>query len=76
MCIGVTLATLKRQEDEVKKLQMMKELAATKAEPNAISKIAEDYEDVSHPNEKLLLNDDCHEEQLENYLRSLLNCVL
>ena len=76
MCIGVTLATLKRQEDEVKKLQMMKELAVTKAEPNAISKIAEDYEDVSHPNEKLLLNDDCHEEQLENYLRSLLNCVL
>ena len=55
---------------------MMKELAATKAEPNAISKVAEDYEDVSHPNEKLLLNDDCHEEQLENYLRSLLNCVL
>ena len=55
---------------------MMKELAVTKAEPNAISKIAEDYEDVSHPNEKLLLNDDCHEEQLKNYLRSLLNCVL
>ena len=47
------------------KLQMMKELAATKAEPNAIRKIEEDYEDVSHPNEKLLLKDDCHEEQLK-----------
>ena len=69
-------ATLKRQEDEVKKLQMIKELAATKAELDAISKIAEGYEDVGHPNEKLLPNDDCREEQLENYLQSQLNCVL
>ena len=32
---------------------MIKELAATKEELDAISKIAEDYEDVGHPNEKL-----------------------
>ena len=69
-------ATLRRREDGVKKLQMIKELAATNAELDAISKIAEDYEDVGHPNEKLLPNDDCHEEQLENYLQSQLNCVL
>ena len=69
-------ATLKRKEDEVKKLQMMKKLASTKEELDAISKIAEDYEDVSHPNEKLLPNDDCREGQLENYLQSQLNCVL
>ncbi|CAH3176681.1 unnamed protein product [Porites evermanni] len=69
-------ATLKRHEDEVKKLQMVKELAATKAELDAISKIAEDYEDVGHANEKLLPNDDCRGEQLENYLPSQLICVL
>ena len=54
-------ATLKRQEDEVKKLQMIKKLAATKAELDAISKRVEDYEDVGHPKEKLLPNDDCRD---------------
>ena len=68
-------ATLKRQEDEVKKLQMIKELAATKAELDAISKIAEDYEDVGHPKENLLPTNDCREEKLENYLQSHLCSV-
>lgn len=48
----------------------MKQLAATKAELDGISKIAEHYKDDSH------LNGDCREEQLKKYLQSQLNCVL
>ena len=34
--------TLKKQEDEVKKVQMMKELAATQAELEAVIKVEEE----------------------------------
>ena len=67
--------TLKKQEDEVKKVQMMKELAATQAELEAVIKVEEEQYGALNK-DKSLPNDSCADDQLERYLLSQMNSIL
>lgn len=66
---------LRKQEDEMKKLKMLKELAATHAELEAVKRVEEETfgptrEDQSLPTES------CSEDQLEKYLLSQMDSIL
>ena len=64
-------AALKKHEDEIKKLHMMKELAGTQAELDAVIRIEEEnYGDLGHVEERPSLKDNCSEDLLEKYLQS------
>ena len=70
-----TAEKLRKHEDEIKRIKMMKELAATHAEIEAVKRIEEENfgsvkEDQSLP------TDDCSEEQLERYLLSQIDSIL
>ena len=70
------VATLKKQDD-IKKLQILKELAATQAEMDAVSKVeVENHGFVSHSKQKALPKDDCSEDRLESYLQAQLDSTL
>ena len=70
-------AALKKHEDEIKKLHMMKELAATQAELEAVIKIEEEnYGDLGHVEERPSLKDNCSEDLLEKYLQSQIDSIL
>ena len=70
-------AALKKHEDEIKKLHMMKELAATQAELEAVIKIEEEnYGDIGQMEEGPSLKDDCSEDLLERYLQSQIDSIL
>lgn len=70
-------AALKKHEDEIKKLHLMKELAATQAELEAVTKIEEENcGEVSHVEEGALPKDNCSEDHLERYLQSQLDSIL
>ena len=64
------VAALKRQESDIKKLQIIKELAATTAEIEAIAKIEEFYE------RDLPEEDEDPYGQIHEYLQSQLNAVI
>ena len=66
---------LRKQEDEMKKLKMLKELAATHAELEAVKRVEEETfgptkEDQSLP------TDSCSEDQLEKHLLSQMDSIL
>ena len=64
-------ATLKKQEDEIKKLQMVKELAATHAEIEAVDKIQrERYGGLNSLCDEVLSKDNGSEDKLHKYLQS------
>ena len=64
-------ASLKKQEDEFKKLLMQKELAATQAELKAINKLEEELNgEFKFLDEEALLEDNCSSDHLERHLRS------
>lgn len=70
-----TAEKLRKHEDEIKRIKMMKELAATHAEIEAVKRIEEENfgsvkEDQSLP------TDNCPEEQLERYLLSQMDSIL
>ena len=66
-----------QHEDEIKKLHMMKELAATQAELEAVIKIEEEnYGDLGHVEERPSLKDNCSKDLLEKYLQSQINSIL
>ena len=69
-------AALRKQEDEIKKLHIMKELAATQAELEAVVKIEEETFDVGLIEEGPSLKDDCSEDLLEKYLQSQIDSIL
>ena len=60
---------LRKQEDEVKKLKMLKELAAMHAELEVVKKVEEDSFGVVKEDQSLP-TDSCSEDQLEKYLLS------
>lgn len=65
-------ASLKKQEDEIKKLLMEKELAATQAELKAVNKLEEELNgEFKFLNEEILPEDNCSQDHVEKYLRSL-----
>ena len=65
------VAALKRQENDIKKLQIIKELAATTAEIEAIAKIEEEDYECDLPEE-----DEDPYGQIHEYLQSQLNAVI
>lgn len=65
------VATLKRQESDIKKLQIIKELAATTAEIEAVAKIKEDDYDRDLPEE-----DEDPYGQIHEYLQSQLHAII
>ena len=65
------VAALKRQENDIKKLQIIKELAATTAEIEAIAKIEEEDYECGLPEE-----DEDPYGQIHEYLQSQLNAVI
>ena len=70
-------AALKKHEDEIKKLHMMKELAATQVELEAVIKIEEEnYGDIGQMEEGPSLKDDCSADLLERYLQSQIDSIL
>ena len=70
-------ASLKKQEDEVKKIKMLKKLAATQAELEAVNKVEEQHFGVvNHTEEGTLPKDNCSDEHLENYLQAQVNSIL
>ena len=70
-------AALTKNEDEIKKLHMMKELAATQAELEAVIKIEEEnYGDLGHVEERPSLKDNCSKDLLEKYLQSQIDSIL
>ena len=70
-------ATLKKQEDEIKKLKMVKELAATNAEMEAVDKIQrERYGGFNSLCDEVLSKDNGSEEHLHEYLQSQLDSIL
>ena len=65
------VATLKRQEDDIKKLQIMKELAATTAEIDAVTRIEEEEYGVSiNKTNNLELPEDDAYERIDEYLKA------
>ena len=65
------VTALKRQESDIKKLQIIKELAATTAEIEAIAKIEEEDYECNLPEE-----DEDPYGQIHEYLQSQLNAVI
>ena len=56
---------------------MMKELAPTKAELEAVIKIEEEnYGDLGHVEERPSLKDNCSKDLLEKYLQSQIDSIL
>ena len=69
--------TLKKQEDEIKKLQMVKELAATHVEIEAVDKIQrERYGGLNSLCDEVLSKDNGSEDHLHKYLQSQLESTL
>ena len=70
------VAALKRQEEDIKKLQIMRELAATNAELEAVTKIEEEEFGVTinKTNDLGLPEDDAHS-RIEEYLKSQLQSI-
>ena len=68
-------ATLKKQEDEIRKLRMIKELTATEAE--LVHKVEEEQYGVPNDIEETHLpKDSCADDQLERYLLSQMDSIL
>ena len=65
------VAVLKRQENDIKKLQIIKELAATTAEIEAVAKIKEEDYECDLPGE-----DEDPYGRIHEYLQSQLNAVI
>ncbi|KAJ7380589.1 hypothetical protein OS493_009056 [Desmophyllum pertusum] len=72
------IAALKKQEDDVKKLQIIKELAATTAEIEAVTKMEEeDYSVTSNRNDdRELPEEEDPYGRIEEYLQSQLDSVV
>mgnify|MGYP006973415694 CR=1 FL=1 len=65
-------ASLKKQEDEIQKLLMEKELAATQAELKVVNKLEEELNgEFKFLDEEALPEDKCFSDHLQRYLRSL-----
>ena len=70
-----TAEKLRKHEDEIKRIKMMKELAATHAEIEAVKRIEEEnFGSVKE--DQTLPTDDCSEEQLERYFLSQIDSIL
>ena len=70
-------ATPKKQEDEIKKLQIVKELTATHAEMEAVNKIErEHYGGLNFLCDEILAEDNGSEDHLDKYLQSQLDSTL
>ena len=70
-------ATLKKKEDEIKKLQMVKELTATHSEMEAVNKKErEHYRGLNSLCDEILAEDNGSEDHLETYLQSQLDSTL
>lgn len=69
-----TAERLRKQEVEIKKLQMMKELMATQAEMEAVIKIErEHYGGLNSLCDEILPEDNGSEDHLDKYLQSQLD---
>ena len=70
------VAALKRQEEDIKKLQIMRELAATNAELEAVTKIEEEEFGVTiNKTDDLGLPEDDAHSRIEEYLKSQLQSI-
>ena len=70
------VAALKRQEEDIKKLQIMRELAATNAEFEAVTKIEEEEFGVTiNKTDDLGLPEDDAHSRIEEYLKSQLQSI-